>query len=120
SFATRLLADADLHLGARFRTFVELGSYWEDGREPVSRPIDVGDLELQQAFLDVTAVDRPRSRLTLRLGRQEFPIGSGRLVRIREGANVRLSFDAAKGNWISDRTLLEATASRPAVPKEAV
>src|SRR5262245_52167541 len=57
SYATRLLAAADLHVGARFRTFVELGSYWEDGREPVSRPIDVGDLELQQAFADVVALD---------------------------------------------------------------
>jgi Alginate export len=120
SFGTRLLADADLHVGARFRTFVELGSYWEDGREPFSRPIDVGDLELQQAFVDVTASNRPHSRLTLRLGRQELPVGSGRLVSIRDGANVRLSFDAGKVAWVSGRTLLEATAGRPVVPKKGI
>jgi hypothetical protein len=121
SYATRLLADADLHLGPRFRTFVELGSYWESGREPASRPIDVGDLELQQAFLDFVGLDRPRSRVTLRLGRQELPLGSGRLVSIRDGANVRLSFDAAKVTWVrGGRTVVEASAGRPVVPKEGV
>ena len=121
SYATRLLAHADLHVGGRFRSFVELGSYWEDGRQPASRPIDVGDLELQQAFLDVAALDRPPSRLTLRLGRQELPVGSGRLVSIRDGANVRLTFDAAKVTWVrSQRTVIEASAGRPVVPKEGV
>lgn len=121
SSATRLLADADLHLGARFRSFLELGSYWEDGREPGSRPIDVGDLELQQAFLDVVGLDRPRSRLTLRLGRQELPLGSGRLVSIRDGANVRLSFDAAKVTWVGGgRTNVEGAAGRPVVPRRGV
>jgi Alginate export len=119
SYATRLLADADLHLGARFRTFVELGSYWEDGREPASRPIDVGDLELQQAFVDFVGLDGPDSRLTVRLGRQELPLGSGRLVSIRDGANVRLSFDAGKVTWVrGSRTVVEASAGRPVVPKE--
>jgi hypothetical protein len=121
SYGTRLVADADVHLGARVRTFLELGSYWEDGREPTSRPIDVGDLELQQAFLDFVGLDRPHSRLTLRLGRQELPLGSGRLVSIRDGANVRLSFDAAKVTWVrGGRTVVEASAGRPVVPKEGV
>jgi hypothetical protein len=121
SYGTRLLAHADLHAGARFRTFVELGSYFEDGREPASRPIDVGDLELQQAFVDFVGLDRPLSKLTLRLGRQELPLGTGRLVSIREGANVRLSFDAAKVNWVRGRrTVLEASLGRPVVAREGV
>jgi hypothetical protein len=121
SYATRLLVDADLHLSARFRTFAELGSYWEDGREPFSRPIDVGDLELQQAFADFVALDHPLSRLTLRLGRQELPLGTGRLVSIRDGANVRLSFDAAKVTWVRDRRLvLETSAGRPVVANKGV
>src|SRR5262249_6868932 len=121
SYATRLLADADPHLGARFRTFAELGSYWEDGREPASRPIDVGDLELQQAFADFVALDRRVSRLTLRVGRQELPLGTGRLVSIRDGANVRLSFDAAKATWVrSGRIVLEASAGRPVVASKGL
>jgi hypothetical protein len=118
SFGTRMLAHADLHLGSRVRTFAELGSYWEDGREPASRPVDVGDLELQQAFVDVVGLDHQGSRLTVRLGRQELPVGSGRLVSIRDGVNVRLSFDSAKVTWLRGRrTALEAVAGRPVVPK---
>jgi len=117
SYATRLLAHADLHLGGRFRTFVELGSYWEEGRKPASRPIDRGDLELQQGFVDIVALDRPGSRLTARFGRQELPLGPGRLVSIRDGANVRLSFDAAKLTWVrSSRSAIEAAAGRPVEP----
>jgi hypothetical protein len=119
SFATRLLADGDLHLGPNFRAFAELGSFWESGRKPASRPVDVGDLELQQSFFDVIA--RPETdRLTFRFGRQEFPIGSGRLVAIRDSTNARLVFDAAKIEWIHDGSTVTAFAGRPVDPKEDV
>ena len=121
SYATRMLLDADLHLGPRFRTFMELGSFWETGRKPAARPIDRGDLDLQQAFADLMAVEHSGSRLTLRLGRQEMPVGSGRLVSLRDGSNIRLSFDAAKVIWDHDgRTSLEAAAGRPVDPARGV
>ena len=121
SYATRLLAAADLHVGARLRGFVELGSYWEQGRKPASRPIDRGDLEVPQGFVDLVGVSRPDSRLTLRLGRQELPLGSGRLVSIRDGSSVRLSFDAAKVMWErGGRGSLEAAVGWPVDPKPGV
>ena len=45
--------------------------------------------------------------LTARLGRQEFEYGSGRLIDVRDGENLRLSFDASrlllhKGDWEVD------------------
>jgi hypothetical protein len=119
SFATRLLAAADLHLGPHFRAFAELGSFWESGRKPASRPIDVGDLELQQGFFDVIATPGA-DRLTLRFGRQEYPIGSGRLIAIRDAANVRLTFDAVKVEWIHDGGTLTAFAGRPVNPRKGV
>jgi hypothetical protein len=120
SFATRLLFDADLHIGMRFRAFAELGSFWESGRKPVSRPVDVGDLELQQGFFDVIAVEGAGHRLTVRFGRQEFPLGSGRLVAIRESTNVRLTFDAAKVEWLEGPNTVVAFAGRPVVPKKGI
>ena len=119
SFATRLLADTDLHIGPHFRAFAELGSFWESGRKPGSRPVDVGDLELQQGFFDVIATPEA-DRLTVRFGRQEFPIGSGRLVAIRDSTNVRLVFDAAKIEWVHDGSTLTAFAGRPVDPKHDV
>src|SRR5262249_30644897 len=119
SFATRLLADADLHVGSHFRAFAELGSFWESGRKPASRPIDVGDLELQQGFFDVVATPGG-DRVIVRFGRQEYPIGSGRLIAIREAANVRLTFDAVKVEWVHDRSTLTAFAGRPVNPEKGV
>jgi len=119
SFATRLLADGDLHLGPHFRAFAELGSFWESGRKPASRPADVGDLELQQGFFDVIATP-VADRLTFRVGRQEFPIGSGRLIAIRDSTNVRLAFDAVKVEWIHDGSTLTAFAGRPVSPRKGV
>jgi hypothetical protein len=119
SFATRLLTDADLHVGRHFRAFAELGSFWESGRKPASRPTDVGDLELQQGFFDVIATPSA-DRLTVRLGRQEFPIGSGRLVAIRDSTNVRLTFDAAKIEWIHAGSVVTAFVGRPVVPRRGV
>jgi len=120
SFATRLLADADLHAGNRFRAFLELGSFLETGREPFPLPFDRGDLELQQGFFDLAVLDRPATRFTLRAGRQELPIGSLRLVSIREGTNVRLSFDAIKLTLGHGRTSVEAILGRPVDPKPEV
>jgi Alginate export len=119
AFATRLLADGDLHLGRRFRAFVELGSFAETGRKPVERPFDRGDLELQQGFFDLAAIDRGGERLILRLGRQELPLGSGRLVSLREAVNVRLTFDAAKLTWTRGDQTVEAFAGRPVEAKLA-
>lgn len=114
--ATRLLADGDLHVGQRFRAFVELGSFAEAGRRPAERPTDRGDLELQQGFFDAVAIDRPGRRLTLRVGRQELPLGSGRLVSLRDATNVRLTFDAAKLLWTRGDETIQAFAGRPVLP----
>jgi hypothetical protein len=113
AFATRILADADLHLGPRFRAFAELGSFHETGREPVERPFDRGDLEVQQGFFDFLPVRDASKRLTLRVGRQEFPLGSGRLVAIRDSTNARLAFDAVKAEWIDGGSTVVGFVGRP-------
>src|SRR5262249_16620716 len=51
---------------------------------------------------------------------QEYPIGSGRLIAIREAANVRLTFDAVKVEWVHDRSTLTAFAGRPVNPEKGV
>src|SRR5262245_64286182 len=56
--------------------------------------VDENTLDVHQGFLDV-ALLRPRDNasLILRAGRQELAFGSARLVSLREGTNVPLSFD---------------------------
>ncbi len=87
---------ADLHLGERFRLFGQLRSAWESGRKNGPRPIDEDHLNLQNLFVDTKIISTDKSNLTARLGRQELDYGSGRLISVREGPNLRLYFTGGK------------------------
>jgi hypothetical protein len=82
----------DIHYGKHVRTFVELKSGLNSFRYGGPRPIDEKKLDFQAGFLQV-GTDEGQSFINLRVGRQELEYGSGRLIDVREGPNVRLSFD---------------------------
>lgn len=111
----RYLLHADLHTGPRFRFFAELSSSIENGRTGGPRPvIDENKLDVHQGFLDLLLLQpRDGSSLTLRAGRQEMAFGSGRLVALREGPNVPLSFDGFRILWRQRRWAVDAFATRP-------
>jgi Alginate export len=88
----RYMAYADIHYGPHVRTFFELKSGINSFRAGGPRPIDEKRLDFQSGFLEVGG-EIPRGSEQLRVGRQELEYGSGRLVDVREGPNVRLSFD---------------------------
>lgn len=92
----RLLLNLDLRAGDHVRIFLEMGNHLELGKEAPRSPTDVDELDFQQAFLDLVIPFDERSILTLRSGRQQMILGSGRLVSVREGSNVRRSFDGAR------------------------
>lgn len=92
---TRYLVHADLHAGKYFRTFIQLQSSLANGKEAPPSPVDENQLDLHQAFFDVSLPSDSHSFM-LRVGRQELLYGSQRLVAVREGPNNRQSFDAAK------------------------
>jgi hypothetical protein len=80
------------------------------------RPIDEKKLDFQTAFLEIGTGD-DRNWIKLRAGRHEMEYGSGRLIDVREGPNVRLSFDGFKvktgiGSW-----QIDAFAMRPDLDK---
>ena len=83
---------ADLHYGPHVRTFLELKSGINSWRAGGPRPIDEKRLDFQAGFLEVGGATSWGS-IQVRAGRQELEYGSGRLVDVREGPNVRLSFD---------------------------
>lgn len=108
----RLLLSGDLHLGEQFRTFVQLGSHQESGRKGLPVPTDEDDLDLQQGFLETRLDVTDTTSIGLRAGRQEIILGSGRLVTIREGTNVRRSFDGARAMLRSGGYALDALWAR--------
>ncbi|MFO1499392.1 MAG: alginate export family protein [Verrucomicrobiota bacterium] len=110
----RYVVHADWHEGDQFRFFAAFKSGLEEGRSGGPRPTDRDRFDLHQAFADLRALDMVDRSLTLRLGRQELAYGSSRLISVREGPNVRLSFDGAKGMWKSDSWQVDAFAVKPA------
>ena len=112
----RYMLQTDWRLGDHFRAFVQLKSGLESFRAGGPRPIDEKKLDFEAAFFELST-SKKKNWIALRVGRQELNYGSGRLVSIREGPNVRQSFDGAKirsqwGGWNID-----AFAARPDLDK---
>ncbi len=96
-YLARYLLHSDLHLGESLRVFFQLNGNIELGRREEPRPnIDRDDFDVHQAFFDWRLPLRDDTTLLVRLGRQEMAYGDDRLIDIREGPNVRQSFDAAR------------------------
>ena len=94
-FNQRYMLYFDVHYGKHVRSFVELKSGLNSYRIGGPRPIDEKKLDFQAAFFEVGTGD-DRNWIKFRAGRQEMEYGSGRLIDVREGPNVRLSFDGFK------------------------
>ncbi len=80
------------------RLFVQLRNGVVRGRRGEPRPPDTDTLGVHQLFVEV-ARDHPGRHapdVALRVGRQEFYYGTARLLHVREGPNVRQSFDALR------------------------
>ncbi len=87
---TRLLAHADVRVTPVLRAFLQLGAADEQGREPGARGADESALDLAQGFVDLGR----ESAVRLRVGRQELPFG--RFLSLRDGTNIRRTFDGAR------------------------
>jgi Alginate export len=106
----------DFHLGNHVRTFVELKSGLNSYRAGGPRPIDEKRLDFQAAFFEVGTGD-DRNWIKFRAGRQEMEYGAGRLIDVREGPNVRLSFDGFKVKTGIGRWQIDGFAMRPDLDK---
>ena len=116
-FLERYMLHTDWHLGRYVRAFVQLKSGLESYRIGGPRPIDEKKLDFEAAFLEVGNTNK-KNWAVLRIGRQELNYGSGRLVSVREGPNVRQSFDGAKirskvGAWNVDAWAVRPDLDKP-------
>jgi hypothetical protein len=116
-FNERYMLYFDVHYGTHVRSFVELKSGLNSYRSGGPRPIDEKKLDFQTAFLEIGTGDE-RNWIKFRAGRHELEYGSGRLIDVREGPNVRLSFDGFKvkagvGSWQIDGFAVRPDLDRP-------
>ena len=110
----RAMPHFDFHAGSDFRLFSEFEFDFEDGRNGGPRPqVDEGRGDVHQAFLEIGRhVNRPHG-MSLRVGRQELVLGSGRLFDNNEGPNVKLSFDGIRVIAESAHARLDLFAVKP-------
>jgi hypothetical protein len=117
----RYMLHTDLHIGERFRLFTDLASGLEYGRDGGPRTaIDRDTLFVHQLFGDVSLWQANDNSLLLRVGRQEMEFGASRRVSIREGPNVRQSFDGFRltwkqGAWTTDFFATKAPLNNPGI-----
>ncbi|WP_028006931.1 alginate export family protein [Solimonas flava] len=109
-----LLQRAQLHADLRverWRAFAQLEDVRAYGKDEVG-PADANRLDLRLAFL---AYRQPLAGgvLNARVGRQDFAFDLQRFVSLRNGPNVRQSFDAAWLNFERGRWRLIGFVSRP-------
>lgn len=120
-FLQRYFLHGDLHMGEHVRLFTQLQSSMEDGRKGGPRPnIDEDELDLHQVFLDLKLDLTGGSSLTLRSGRQEIAYGSQRIISVREGPNVRQSFDGFRLMYRGGEVQIDGFATKPAQTRRHV
>lgn len=100
----RFMIHTDFHFGKKLRFFAQIKSGLIENRNGGARLTDLDKLDVHQAFADLTALKNEKITLAVRFGRQEVEFGSSRLVAVREGPNVRQSFDGLRlflniGKW---------------------
>src|SRR5580693_5974872 len=111
-YLERYVLHTDWHFGKHVRAYVELKSGLESFRTGGPRPIDEKKLDFEEAFVELSTGEGDRWA-TLDLGRQELNYGSGRRVSVREGPNVRQSFDGARLKTKYDAWRIDLWAVRP-------
>lgn len=116
SLHLRVIPHASLAIGDRVRVYGALKFGEVEGRRFAPLAVNDADPDLHQAFVEVAggdAIGLDRGDLLLRVGRQELHYGSGRMISIREGPNLRLDFNGAIVRLRAGGTIAEAFAARP-------
>jgi Alginate export len=93
----RLELHADIRPNAHWQIFVQLQDDRAFGKDLIT-PIDKDPLDLEQAFVTYSN-ELGGGQLKVRVGRQQMGFDLQRFVGVRDGPNVRQSFDAVWADW---------------------
>jgi Alginate export len=93
----RLEVHADIRPNAHWQIFVQLQDDRAFDKDLVT-PVDKNPLDLEQAFAAYSS-EVGGGQLKVRVGRQQMGFDLQRFVGVRDGPNVRQSFDALWADW---------------------
>lgn len=114
-FLQRLQLFSHLKVADKFELFVELNSSLITSKDNLA-PVDRDELSLNQLFARYHFNDH----WNVLVGRQNMRLGSGRLVDVREGPNVRLSFDMVQFQYKNHAAKVTAFYAVPVRPEAGV
>jgi hypothetical protein len=89
--------DADLRIANQIQAFVQFQADYAPWKTMLT-PVDADKLDLEQAFVALTE-PVGGGTLKLRAGRQQFAFDLQRFVSVRDGPNVRQSYDAGWADY---------------------
>lgn len=113
----RYSAFADLRVGTRLRGFAQLSGARIDGRMGEPATVDANRLDPSNLFVEWSTDDGHAPGTGVRAGIQELRFGSGRLIDVREGPNVRRSFEGLRAWHSAGRWRIDALAVAPRDPR---
>jgi hypothetical protein len=107
---------ADLWLGEHWRGFAQLSSSITQGRAAGPSPVDENRLDPTNLFIEWYVKDS----FGMRVGIQELQFGSGRIIDVREGPNVRRSFDAVRAYATAGVWRIDTFAGAPRLNRQGI
>ena len=114
-FLNRFQLHGHLKMADRFELFAELNASIITSKQNLA-PVDRDKLSFNQLFLRY----RLSEQWNVLVGRQNMRLGSGRLIDIREGPNVRLSFDMAQVQFQDNNSAVTGFYAVPVRVEEGV
>jgi hypothetical protein len=110
----------DLRMGQHWRGFVQAGTSLARGRAGEPAPVDENRLDPLNLFVEWQGTLKSQGRIGLRAGIQEMRFGSARLIDMRDGTNVRRTFNAVRAyadvaGWRIDVFSAAPRLSRPGI-----
>nr|WP_299340448.1 alginate export family protein [Allomuricauda sp.] len=114
-FLNRFQFHSHLRVADKFEFFAELNSSLIASKANLA-PVDRDELSFNQLFVRYHF----SPNWNVLVGRQNMRLGSGRLMDIREGPNVRLSFDMAQIQYQNDKTEITGFYAVPVIVGEGV
>jgi hypothetical protein len=109
----RTMLNADLHLGPSMRVFVQGISATVQDRNGGPRPSDRDQVDLHQAFVEITIPFAEDDSFSLRGGRQVMIFGAQRLIGVSDWTNVRRTFDGVRGTLSTPGNTVDIFYARP-------
>lgn len=114
-FLQRAMLHANVNLGANVRVFAEVADTRIESKDGTVSATDQSRTGLQQGFIDLKGKTAAGKNMFLRVGRQELPLGSSRIIGVADAPNTRRSFDAVRGTFEVGKTNVTAFWSEPVV-----